>query len=343
MGHSNPLKFNQVNLLSDIAQVAKFTDPNVINPWGIAVDCFTSTFFVANNGSNTLYQIDFKGNVLASISTPEAPDGIILNRTKGFHISNGIVSLPAKVIIVSESGTISGFNPDIDPLNAIVVVDAPEKVFKGVSITFDSSERPILLVANFSDGVVEKYNEDFHIISASTDDALFDIGYAPFNISTIGDYTFVSFAKQDDAKHDDVAGLGNGFIDIYNVDVESFRRFANRGPLNSPWALIPYKLDQEDRKILLVGNFGDGRINAFDFKTGVFISPLKDFFGNIVDIDGLWGLGLQCSAFFPCCKSCKRSKKNKIPNILFAAGINDEDDGLIGKLVPVNPFKCPCK
>jgi len=147
-------------------------------------------------------------------------------------------------------------------------------------------------------------------------------GYAPFNVAVIGDAVYVSYAKQDAEKHDEVDGPGLGFVDVYTDFGQHRERFASRGPLNAPWAITvaPASFGKFAGDIL-VGDFGDGRINAFDNR-GHFEGPLRGSDGKPLAIDGLWGLLPGTAA------------NGGTDNLWFAAGINHEADGLLGLIGP---------
>lgn len=286
------------NLNSNVGLVAKFTSPETVNSWGIIAEKKEKSFWVANNGSDTLTKYSDKGKLLYNVKvTGQAPTGLVANdsssKFKGF-----------KLITATENGTIEGFNPTIDSMQTVNAVTTFNAVYKGLVIAKDK-----LYVCNFRSGEVEVYDSNFKLVFTFTDPALVAAGYAPFNIAFNGERLYVTFAMQDDAKHDDVKGDGFGYIDIFDLDDKILHRFVNREPLNAPWGLLFSQYDQH----LYVGNFGDGRINVFDGK-GEFLGPLRDRHGNIVVLDGLWGI--TCG--------------NK--GILFASGIDAEANGLIGVL-----------
>jgi uncharacterized protein (TIGR03118 family) len=168
---------------------------------------------------------------------------------------------------------------------------------------------------------------DRHVQSTSTDGGFVDpdipAGFAPFGIQKIDGDLFVSYAKQNAQKHDDVAGRGNGFVDVFDTDGHLLRRFANRGQLNSPWGMTRASFAFGSLSgLILIGNFGDGRVNAFDSR-GEFVGQLRDSRGKPLVIDGLWTLTLGGGA------------KSSPDTVYFTAGPNNETDGLFGAIVPV--------
>ncbi len=275
------------NIVSDVNYVANTTDTNLVNPWGLVID--HDNIWVADNGTDKLTHYKMSGQSLPEIINVVgmAPTGLIRNRYQtGFVITSG-QSQPADLIVVTENGTIDGYNAIVDPINTITAASAVNGVFKGVTQLNNK-----LYVCNFYSGFVEIYDSTFTKISQFTDTSLTDIGYAPFNAKQIDGYIYVTFAKQDDVKHDDVNGLGHGFIDVFNPTGNFIRRFVNRGALNSPWGLheMKMKVDEHATDVLLVGNFGDGVINIYHLKNGDHLGSIVNQSGVELSFDGLWGI-----------------------------------------------------
>ena len=185
----------------------------------------------------------------------------------------------------------------------------------------------MLYATNFNSGMVEMFNSSFGPAGTFTDQQLTGLGFAPFGIQTIGNNLYVTFAKQNDKKHDDVAGPGNGYVDEFDANGTLLRRFASQGALNSPWgiALAGRDFGQFSGR-LLVGNFGDGAINAFSLKTGTFLGTLRDVHGDQIVIGGLWGLKFGLGG----------ANNGPTNTLFFTAGINHEGDGLFGKITPID-------
>jgi len=336
--------FQQTNLVSDVALVAEKTDANFVNCWGIVAvaagapppkSCHKqepAPFWVANNGTSTLV---WSTHPEAPVTVdPEGPTGLVVNDTLLFQVRQNPLSpgLPSELITVTETGAILGFNATVDPANAIVTV-APTgaKVFKGAALLAS-----LLYVANFHDGVVEVYNGSWALVNTFTDAALLATGYAPFNVAAIRGQLYVSFARQDGDAHDDVPGVGSGYVDVFSGEGELERRLINRGALNSPWAMLELPSPAcggggGGKRVLAVGNFGDGRLNAFDLCDGTFLGPVADCLGNPVSIDGLWGVADAAAAVH------QRHGRGGSRELFFAAGINNENDGLVGKLAACVP------
>jgi uncharacterized protein (TIGR03118 family) len=307
-------QYRQINLVSDINHYAKITNPNLTNAWGLLRDADES-FWIASNGAGLLLHLNRTYNQIASVKVPSAngtdtgtPTGIVFNNTQGFKISGSFIG-PSKIIAVTEDGLITGFNPQIDPNNAHIAVTTPNAVYKGVALNGG-----YLFVANFRTGFVEKYDQNWNLVSTFTDDSLNNIGYSPFNIYSYKNYIYVLFAKRDEDGEDDEKGLGNGFVDIFGLNGTFVRRLINRGALNSPWGIF---IDGQE---LYIGNFGDGRINVFNRRSGELLFSITDHNDNIIAIDGLWAIVPEATG------RCRKAE------IYLTAGINDEANGLFAVL-----------
>jgi len=337
--------YRQVNLVSDIAGVGQLTDPNLVNPWGIAIVPSSGRLWVSDNGSGLSTVYDPDGTPLSLVVTvappagstnPAAPTGLIGNDTSAFVITEGTNSAPSLFLWSTEDGTVSGWNPKVDPTNSVLMIDnsGSGAVYKGLARARDGSSNEFIFVTNFRAGVIEKYDTNFTFVSSFTDSNL-PAGYAPFGIENIGGKLFVTFAIQNAAKHDDVSGPGNGFIDVFDANGTRLQQFAANGTLNSPWglALAPDSFGEFGGAIL-VGNFGDGRINAFAADTGEFLGQLTDVRGNVIAIDSLWGLKFNALANVP------PGHNNHDPDtvdglvLYFTAGIGGEGHGLFGVIKP---------
>jgi len=339
--------YQQTNLVSDLAGVAKVTDPHLVNAWGI-VHSQTSPFWISDNGTgvSTLYTgagmpfppaaplvVTIPPPGASAAGTVAAPTGVVFNGTSGFVVSEttatGTKSGVAPFIFSTEDGTIAGWSPAVDVHNAIREVDkSPGAVYKGLAIGSNASGT-FLYASNFRAGTVDVFDTHFHQVSLAgsfTDPNLLP-GYAPFGIANLGGDLYVTYALQNAAKHDDVAGPAHGFVDIYDTNGNLIRRLVTRGRLNSPWglAMAPAAFGRFSND-LLVGNFGDGHINAVDPASGDFLGQLRDADNNPITIDGLWGLDFGNDA-----------NAGPKTTLFFTAGINGEADGLFGSLVSVGP------
>ena len=295
-------RYSQHNLVSDVPGIADQTHPNLVNPWGISMSS-TSPFWISNNHSGTATLYDGQGQSVPSgkplvvqIPAPQggkppaAPTGQVFNDTAGFNVSGK----PAAFIFATEDGTISGWNPAADPANAIVLVDnsASGAVYKGLALA-TTRNGPMLFAANFNAGSIDVFDANLAPVSTPGGFADPDLpaGFAPFNVQRIGRKLYVTYAQQDDAKHDDVQGPGNGFINVFDFDGNLAGRLVSNGPLNSPWGIVLAPSNFADfSNALLVGNFGDGTINAFDPCSGEFLGSLQDANSAVLSIPGLWAL-----------------------------------------------------
>jgi uncharacterized protein (TIGR03118 family) len=334
--------FVQTSLVSDIPGLAANLDPNLVNPWGISASP-TGPFWVSENGSGTSTLYDTQGtpqSLVVSIPTPGdplgasgAPTGQVFNNDPngGFVVSNASGSAPAVFLFATEDGTISGWSPRVDGTHAIIAVDNSSNpnidfgaVYKGLTIATDSNGQTLLYATNFSAATIDVFNDQFQQIRVpgGFHDSHIPFGFAPFNIRAIGDKLYVAYAMQDSDRHDDFAGPGNGFVDVFGLDGTLQTRLVAHGPLNSPFglALAPANFGDFSND-LLVGNFGDGQINAFDPNTGAFLGTLNDTNGNPIVLDGLWALRFGNGGM--------GGDANKL---YFTAGIQDEQHGLFGSL-----------
>jgi len=340
--------YRQINLVSDIAGVAEFTDPNLVNPWGIALAPSGGRVWVSDNGTGVSTLYSASGTVQSLVVTiappagstnPAAPTGMIGNNSGLFVISEGTNSASPIFIWSTEDGTVSGWNPKVDPTNSILLVDhsVSNAVYKGIARLADSSSNEFLFVTNFRSGLVEKYDTNLNLVASFTDTNL-PAGYAPFGIENVNGKLFVTFAIQNAEKHDDVAGPGNGFVDVFDVNGNVVQQFAAHGTLNSPWgvALAPGGFGKF-AGALLVGNFGDGTINAFDPGTGAFLGQLTDVRGNVIAINSLWGLKFSAPQTTATEEDDNEGDDDSATSqvLFFAAGIGGEGHGLFGKLKPV--------
>jgi uncharacterized protein (TIGR03118 family) len=324
--------YHQTNLVSDLPGMAQLTDPDLVNPWGLAASP-TSPVWVSDNGTGkaTLYRGFVDGSPIAKVplvvSIPGgAPTGMVFNPTSGFVVRSGDSSGPALFIFDSEAGLVTGWNPGVPPpppsTQAQVGASVPDAIYKGLAIA-STADGTFLYAANFHEGRIDVFDSSFNLVhlSGNFQDPAIPPGFAPFNVQALGGLLYVTYAKQDAAREDDVAGPGLGFVDVYSTSGQLLRHLIEHGQLNAPWglALAPAGFGRFSGA-LLVGNFGDGRINAYDPTTGEFLGRLRREDNSPVQIDGLWAL---------------RFGNGVIGNqttLLFSAGIDDEAHGLFGAL-----------
>jgi uncharacterized protein (TIGR03118 family) len=343
--------FQQVNLVSDTSEFSPMRiDPNLVNAWGIA---FASSpigppWVNANGtGLSNIFNVSTGADLIPPVAIPSPgnlmgggnPTGIIFNSSRGFRLPNG---KPARFIFDTEDGFIAGWNGGSVAITAKDNSSFAE--YKGLAIAAIGTDS-FIYAANFKTGRVDVYDTSWtQITNMSFRDFSIPSNFAPFNIQNLGNQLFVSFAEQK-GNGDEVDGKGLGFVDVFSTDGQLLRRFATRGVLNAPWgmAMAPASWankkwdgndnddDQGDNNndkksqfdvtaVILIGNFGDGHINAFN-QDGEFIGRLRSGGKGIV-IEGLWGLSFAPS-----------TATTINPNwLFFAAGPGDENHGLFGYL-----------
>jgi len=327
-GISTAQKYEQKNLVSDVPKLAVTLDSNLVNAWGIDFSG-TSPAWIADNGTglSTLYTgtgsiIPLVVKIPSGSDSPSAPTGLVFNGTGLFSVKAHDLSGSAVFIFDSEDGIISGWNPNVNLHKAIIAVNNSDKgaIYKGLAIgTNDNGS--FIYAANFHSGWVEQYDSNFKWVRNFTDTSL-PAGYAPFGIRTLNGKLYVTFALQDEDAEDDVAGPGHGFVDIFDLDGNMVKRLTSHGALNSPWglAIAPANFGQFSGA-LLVGNFGNGHINAFDPSTGTPLGHMLRPSGAALEINGLWGLHFGNGA-----------AAGPTNTLLFTAGPSDESHGLFGSI-----------
>jgi len=331
--------YTQKNLVSDGSVPADHTDPNLVNGWGLAFNPFGFAWVSAGGtGTSTLY--DGAGNpqsLLVQIPSPGNdngggnPTGIVYNGSSGFSVSKGATSGPARFIFATEDGVIAGWAPTVDGTHAIRVVDnsAGGAVYKGLALSAGGGGS-LLYATDFHNRKIDVFDSTFKPVAlppgAFVDPDLPSIG-APFGIQAINGNIYVSYAKQDAAGHDDEKGEGLGLVNVFDPNGQLIKRIVSvpslaRARLNAPWgmAVSPAGFGRFSNR-LLVGNFGDGKINAFDLVTGKCVGQLKSADGNPIQIDGLWGLAFG-NGF----------ANQPVNTLYFAAGPGGEQHGLYGRI-----------
>ncbi len=334
-------RYQQTNLVSDGSIPAAHVDPNLVNAWGIVFNP-TAFVWIADNGTgrSTLYdgagtpspsvpgpplvvQIPSGNNVY---DPPGAPTGIVFNASSDFQVTNGTSKGPSRFIFATEEGIIAGWAPTVDGTHALFALQTPGAIYKGLALTGNGSGN-FLYAADLFGGKIDVFDASFNPVKTSggfVDPAL-PAGFAPFNITAIQGDLYVTFAFHEAGEEDETAGPGLGIVDVFDADGHLIRRVATRGKLNAPWgvALAPSTFGKFAND-LLVGNFGDGAINAFDARNGTFKGQLRDVGGKVLKIDGLWGLAFGNGVL-----------GQKTSTLFFTAGPADETKGLYGSLTAV--------
>jgi len=336
---SNNVGYARSDLVSDLTNNASHFDSRLVNPWGIVAG--SDSVWVNDNGMGLITAYGPFGGVFrqaihvpAPGGGPGAPSGLVFNDSHQFRLTNGMFNAASAFLIATEDGTIAAWNRFITGSNAVIVVDNSSSgaVYKGLAIVRDTNNAPNVYAADFHNGKVDIFDGQFQFVRSFTDPDLPDL-FAPFNVRNFRGRVFVNFAMQKlPDKHDDQSGPGNGFIDIFDTDGTLLRRFASNGVLNSPWgmAIAPVNFGRFSRA-LLVGNFGDGRLNAFDLLTGKSLGFLTDGLGAPIQISGLWGLTFERDEIFDHEDSFFATR------LYFTAGIQDEAHGLMGYLRAISP------
>jgi uncharacterized protein (TIGR03118 family) len=329
--------FTIVNEITNQSTVSATTfDPALKNSWGLSEFPNGGPLWVADNNSGlaTIYNFKTFANITppgSGIAIPGlmgaagAPTGNVFTTlsTDAFDLTPGNANTHAFFVFDTEDGLIAAWAPKVNAGAAITVVDQSNgdgsgAVFKGLAISHrGDADDARLFAADFRDNKVEMFDSNFHQTGSFTDPTV-PTGFAPFDVQVLDHKLYVTFAKQQPGGHDDAAAPGNGFVDVFNLDGHLEKRLVSGGVLNSPWGLaIAPDSFGKFAGALLVGNFGDGKINAFDIHTGAFLGSLSSSSGQPLSIDGLW-------AMIPGSDGTE----------IFSSGPNSETNGLVGVIRP---------
>ncbi len=325
-------RYKLTRLVSDKPDTAVNQDPNLVNAWGLVAGPSTP-WWVANNGTNTSTLYDGDGNPIPLVvKVGGAPTGTVFNGGSGFVVSHDGASGPSFFLFSTENGTIRGWNPAVPPpapsgLSFKVVDRSGEgAIYKGLAIATTAAGGR-LYATDFHNARVDVFDEGFNLVTTAGafHDPGIPAGFAPFGIQTIGSVIFVTYAMQDADAEDDVAGAHLGYVDMFSLSGTFLGRVASQGVLNAPWglAMAPDQFGEFSGD-LLVGNFGDGTINAFerssdgDFELDGTIHRRND---NVMSIAGLWALQFG-----------NGGAAGPTTSLFFTAGPNEERHGLFGKI-----------
>jgi uncharacterized protein (TIGR03118 family) len=341
--HALNANYEQVNLVGDDDQYNPLrVDPNLKNAWGQAFAPSGPDWVNAQSTGLSFIFNTQGGDIRPPVAIPSPtsdaggghPTGIVFNGSSSFRLPNGN---PARFIFVGDDGVISGWNGG----NVAIRTkdNSGTASYTGLAIAADGADS-FIYAANFLSGHIEVYDTGWTEISGKpfTDYSL-PSGYAPFNIQNIGGNLFVTYAKVSDEPGEEETGPGLGFVDVYYPNGRLIKRFASGGKLNAPWGVASapktfwadQKWDGEEedngkiiekkhdpKVVILIGNFGDGHINAYD-EDGDFMGQLRSN-GKTIEIEGLWSI-----SFAPA------TATTIDPNwLFFAAGPGDEEHGLFG-------------
>lgn len=327
--------YQRTDLTADSKSVSSTAtiDPNLVNAWGLS-RATGSFWWVSDNGTGLTTTYDASGAIgplVVTIPPPEggappaAPTGTVFNFTKQFHVGP---SAPGIFLFVTEDGTISGWNPTVNFSSAILKVDHSKSgaIFKGCALAM-TDDGPRLYVTNFATGRVEAYNGAFaRVPNRGFRDSQLPPDYVPFGIQNVGGNIVVTFAHRSPGSRDEDHGPGVGYVDVFDNEGELLLRLQHGAFLNAPWgiAMAPSDFGAFSHRIL-IGNFGNGRINVFNAVSGKHEGRLLDSQGNPITISGLWALSFGGDA----------GHSGLATELYFTAGPNDESDGLFGKLTAV--------
>jgi uncharacterized protein (TIGR03118 family) len=315
--------FNQINLVTNdqTANPAQVADPHLVNPWGISFSP-TSPFWVSDNGTGlvTLYNVNPSTNATSTlglvVTIPGAgnPTGQVFN-------ANGSAFNGNPFLFVSEDGTISGWRGALGTNAEVLQTASSANVYKGATEATIGGNS-YLYATNFSAGTIDvlKGTMGAPDLAGNFTDPNTPSGYAPFNIQNLGDKLYVAYALQDANKHDEIPGPGHGIVSVFDTQGNFLGRVGTGGTLDSPWglAIAPMSFGQFAGD-LLVGNFGDGRINVFDLSGNAFVGQLLGINGSELAIDGLWGLTVG-----------NDGNGGSSSKLYFSAGPDGEVNGLFG-------------
>ena len=318
-------------LVSDVPGAAASVDPNLVNAWGLAAGP-TTPWWVADNGANVSTLYDGNGATIPLVvNVNGAPTGTVFNGSADFVVSHDGASGPSLFLFSTEEGKIRGWNPGVTPpapsTRSFVVANRSyrDANYKGLAIS-SSPQGNLLYATDFHNGRVDVFDAQLHVVlKGSFVDPHLPDGYGPFGIQALGGYIFVTYAKQDADAGDEVAGAGLGFVDMYSTQGAFLGRVASRHSLNAPWGLAwaPEGFGKFSGD-LLIGNFGDGRIHAYEPQSGggsLHRGVVRGKNSNIIEIDGLWAIAFG-----------NDGAAGPSTSLYFTAGPDDEEHGLFGRI-----------
>jgi uncharacterized protein (TIGR03118 family) len=330
-GPATPQTFATTAVVSDGATPAAHTDVNLKNAWGVAFNP-KGFVWVADNATSVATLYDGNGvpqslvvTIPPGTSGSANPTGIVFNGTTDFSVTQGVKTGVAAFIFAGEGGTISAWAPAVAPTLAITTYDdgTGGAVYKGLALANNGSAN-FLYAADFHNNKIDIFDKTFTKVSTTGkfQDPSLPAGFAPFGIQAIGSKLFVTYAKQDSAAHDNEDGIGLGVVDVFDTSGNLLQHFASGPPLNAPWGVAqapsgfgPFSGD------VLIGNFGDGTINAFDPASGRSLGTVRMPDGSTFVQKGLWGIAFGNGL-----------NNQPVSTLFFAAGPNDEADGVYGRL-----------
>ncbi len=322
-----PQHYQQTNLVSDVPGLAAATDPNLVNAWGLARSA-TSPWWVADNGTGLSTLYTGAGAVLSlvvtvpAVSGTSAPTGTVFNgSTTDFLVAP---TKAARFLFATEEGTIAGWNSGT---TAVIMVPATGAVYKGLALGQINGAN-MLYAANFAGGTVDAFDKDFNPVNLGANafkDWRLPADYAPFNVQNIGGWLYVTFAKKEAGSIDELHGPGKGFVDVFSTSGVLQKRLQWGAWFNAPWGVVQASANFGGfSNMILIGNFGSGKIAAFDPVSGEFRGLVRGAHGRPMMIEGLWALSFGNGA-----------TAGPVDTLYFTAGIDDEAHGLFGTITPL--------
>src|SRR6201996_7068898 len=318
-------------LVSDGAVPAAHTDPNLKNGWGVAFNP-NGFAWVADNATNVATLYDGNGvpqtlfvSIPNGMKEPANPTGMIFNGPGDSTTSQNGKPGVAAFVFSGEGGTITAWSPAVAPTAALLEYDDGDggAVYKGLALAADNGNN-FLYATDFHNNKIDVFDKTFAKVAmpGGFRDPSLPAGFAPFGIQAIGSRLFVTYAQQDPDAHDDVAGAGLGFVDVFDTEGNFKQRFASGGVLNAPWGITqaPSNFGPLSNAIL-IGNFGDGMIHAFDQSSGLLMGTLNTANGAAFVQPGLWGIAFGNGL-----------DNQPVNTLFFAAGPNDEANGVYGRI-----------
>ena len=322
--------YRQTNLASSVPGVTSNDSQSLINPWGISF-LPGKPFFITDNGSGSISSLNASGTQASVIAVPASPENMSRSMPTGIASDGsgvfGPAGAPLQYIVVTQGGTTAGFstpNGKVPAQASLVRNDsAAGAVYTAVALLHPDCCAPFVAVANFNDELIHTFTSTFDLLDGpgSFKDPNLPAGYAPFGMQLIGNQLFITYAVQDAAKREPVAGAGNGIVDVFDTQGNFVRRFATGGSLNAPWGITLASTNFGPFSgAILVSNFGDGTISAFDAAAGNFLGQISDGNGNVIANPGIRGLTFRADGVTD-------------PNTLFfTAGIDNAEGGLFGAI-----------